>query len=253
MAHQPAHVPQFGNWDANDEVPFTVVFDNARAGKGGVKMLNPNDPAENPAAFGLSNEDASQSEEIPSKQQPAVETGSGVPTRRQSGDGQGYYRAGAADGYKRGSSAGGARENAGAEESPNHQIYQGRLGNRPGSPYWERKNPPEGGNAFAPSTPGKSRLHPGSTRANETPDRAAALPKFGAWDENDPSAGEGFTVIFNQARNEKKTGGPVRIPALQGESPAKFNYGDGNKQAQTSHHHGKKSSFWSCCLGSQTD
>lgn len=247
MANRPSHVPQFGNWDANDQVPFTVVFDNARAGKGGGKMFNPNDPEENPAAFGLKSEDSFQSEEIdpiPSKQQRGVET-----ARRQSGDA--YARAGGADGSRRGPGGGGGRENTGSEESPNHQIYQGRLGNRPGSPYWERKNPSEGGNAIAPSTAGKSRLRPGS-RPDETPDRGAALPKFGAWDENDPSAGEGFTVIFNQARNEKKTGGPVRIPAHQGESPANLNYGDGYKQAPNSQHQRKKSSFWSCCMGSQT-
>ncbi|CAH8300396.1 unnamed protein product [Eruca vesicaria subsp. sativa] len=33
------------------------------------------------------------------------------------------------------------------------------------------------------------------------------LPKFGEWDVNDPSSAEGFTVIFNKARNEKKGGG----------------------------------------------
>ncbi|KAJ1386155.1 RIN4, pathogenic type III effector avirulence factor Avr cleavage site [Sesbania bispinosa] len=33
------------------------------------------------------------------------------------------------------------------------------------------------------------------------------LPKFGEWDVNDPASAEGFTVIFNKARDEKKTGG----------------------------------------------
>ncbi|XP_010532965.1 PREDICTED: RPM1-interacting protein 4 [Tarenaya hassleriana] len=33
------------------------------------------------------------------------------------------------------------------------------------------------------------------------------LPKFGEWDVNDPASAEGFTVIFNKARNEKKGGG----------------------------------------------
>ncbi|KAD6453962.1 hypothetical protein E3N88_08668 [Mikania micrantha] len=32
------------------------------------------------------------------------------------------------------------------------------------------------------------------------------LPKFGDWDVNDPASAEGFTVIFNKARDEKKTG-----------------------------------------------
>ncbi|KAG5565442.1 hypothetical protein RHGRI_001358 [Rhododendron griersonianum] len=33
------------------------------------------------------------------------------------------------------------------------------------------------------------------------------LPKFGEWDVNDPASAKGFTVIFNKARDEKKTGG----------------------------------------------
>ncbi|XP_019463837.1 PREDICTED: RPM1-interacting protein 4-like [Lupinus angustifolius] len=39
------------------------------------------------------------------------------------------------------------------------------------------------------------------------------LPKFGEWDVNDPASAEGFTVIFNKARDEKKTaaGGSGRI------------------------------------------
>ncbi len=43
------HVPKFGNWDANANAPaYTAIFEYARAEKGG-KMINPNDPAENPA------------------------------------------------------------------------------------------------------------------------------------------------------------------------------------------------------------
>ena len=34
------------------------------------------------------------------------------------------------------------------------------------------------------------------------------LPKFGEWDVNDPASADGFTVIFNKAREEKKGGGP---------------------------------------------
>nr|XP_033517534.1 RPM1-interacting protein 4-like isoform X2 [Nicotiana tomentosiformis] len=46
---QGSHVPKFGNWDG-DNVPYTTYFENARKGKGG-KMINPNDPEENPEAF----------------------------------------------------------------------------------------------------------------------------------------------------------------------------------------------------------
>lgn len=38
------------------------------------------------------------------------------------------------------------------------------------------------------------------------------MPKFGDWDVNDPASAEGFTVIFNKARNEKKTGGSSQSP-----------------------------------------
>ncbi|KAB2057286.1 hypothetical protein ES319_A11G158700v1 [Gossypium barbadense] len=43
-------------------------------------------------------------------------------------------------------------------------------------------------------------------------DKGRPLPKFGEWDVNDPSSAEGFTVIFNKARNEKKTGGKIESP-----------------------------------------
>lgn len=38
-------------------------------------------------------------------------------------------------------------------------------------------------------------------------DRGRPLPKFGEWDVNNPASAEGFTVIFNKARDEKKTTG----------------------------------------------
>jgi RPM1-interacting protein 4 len=41
---QHSHVPKFGNWDDNDNIPYTVYFENARKDKGGVKIINPNDP-----------------------------------------------------------------------------------------------------------------------------------------------------------------------------------------------------------------
>ncbi|KAF3445275.1 hypothetical protein FNV43_RR14970 [Rhamnella rubrinervis] len=43
-------------------------------------------------------------------------------------------------------------------------------------------------------------------------EKGIPLPKFGEWDVNDPASAEGFTVIFNKARNEKKTGGKPDSP-----------------------------------------
>ncbi|KAM1427101.1 hypothetical protein ACFX14_019261 [Malus domestica] len=44
-------------------------------------------------------------------------------------------------------------------------------------------------------------------------EKGVPLPKFGEWDVNDPVSAEGFTVIFNKARIEKKTGGRPDSPS----------------------------------------
>ncbi|XP_039043480.1 protein NOI4-like [Hibiscus syriacus] len=41
------------------------------------------------------------------------------------------------------------------------------------------------------------------------------LPKFGEWDVNDPASAEGFTAIFNIARDEKRSGGRVTVVATE--------------------------------------
>jgi len=50
-------------------------------------------------------------------------------------------------------------------------------------------------------------------------DNGRPLPKFGEWDVNDPASAEGFTVIFNKARNEKKTGGNPESPGKTASEP----------------------------------
>ncbi|KAK4369534.1 hypothetical protein RND71_013326 [Anisodus tanguticus] len=49
--------------------------------------------------------------------------------------------------------------------------------------------------------------------SNHQQEKGQPLPKFGEWDVNDPASAEGFTVIFNKARNEKKTGGNPESPS----------------------------------------
>ncbi|CAD6262242.1 unnamed protein product [Miscanthus lutarioriparius] len=39
------------------------------------------------------------------------------------------------------------------------------------------------------------------------------LPKFGEWDVKNPATSEGFTVIFQKARDGKKTTGPGNVRA----------------------------------------
>ncbi|XWS76077.1 hypothetical protein CRYUN_Cryun01aG0146200 [Craigia yunnanensis] len=45
---QRSHVPKFGNWESEESVPYTAYFDKARQGRSGGKIINPNDPQENP-------------------------------------------------------------------------------------------------------------------------------------------------------------------------------------------------------------
>lgn len=78
-----------------------------------------------------------------------------------------------------------------------------------------------------------------------TSDKGGALPKFGAWDEQDPSSGDSFTTIFNNARKEK-LGGPAR---LQAKSPAKMQQGDAPNETGKAEPQ-KKFSIWGCCFGS---
>ncbi|CAF2328653.1 unnamed protein product [Brassica napus] len=59
-------------------------------------------------------------------------------------------------------------------------------------------------------------------------DKGRPLPKFGEWDVNDPASAEGFTVIFNKARDEKKTGGKPGSPGKSTEGHAKSGGGGGD-------------------------
>ncbi|OAY55278.1 protein NOI4 isoform X2 [Manihot esculenta] len=67
-------------------------------------------------------------------------------------------------------------------------------------------------------------------------DTGRPLPKFGEWDVNDPASAEGFTVIFNKARDEKKTGGKP-------ESPEKT-----DRHIKPGVDPGKPQKKWFCCI-----
>ncbi|KAJ4730244.1 RPM1-interacting protein 4-like [Melia azedarach] len=68
-------------------------------------------------------------------------------------------------------------------------------------------------------------------------EKGGPLPKFGEWDVNDPASAEGFTVIFNKARNEKKTGGKLDSPV---KDDSQFKHGAVLGKPQS-----KK---WFCCM-----
>ncbi|GMI69165.1 hypothetical protein like AT2G04410 [Hibiscus trionum] len=67
-------------------------------------------------------------------------------------------------------------------------------------------------------------------------EKGRALPKFGEWDVNNPASAEGFTVIFNKARNEKKAGTKIDLPATN----------DPTRKQEASP--GKPTKKWLCCV-----
>lgn len=44
--------------------------------------------------------------------------------------------------------------------------------------------------------------------------RATAVPKFGEWDATDPKFSPGYTVIFNQVKEDKKASGAAHLPTV---------------------------------------
>ncbi|XP_047318160.1 RPM1-interacting protein 4-like isoform X2 [Impatiens glandulifera] len=54
----------------------------------------------------------------------------------------------------------------------------------------------------APSTPGRSRLR--QIPISEDTSDQSAVPRFGDWDETDPTAAEGFTEVFDRVRQERQ-------------------------------------------------
>ncbi|XP_065878156.1 RPM1-interacting protein 4-like [Euphorbia lathyris] len=164
---QRSHVPKFGNWES-DNIPYTAYFENARKDKTGVNqnvMINPNDPQQNPQAF-LNFGRESQVELSFSQKKINIAT-----TSSESGQSSDYYSA-----LRRPGKSDSTEEGHGSSISTSSVVSRNH-----------RKT---------------SESHPS---ANNRHERAASIPKFGAWDEADPSSGVGFTVIFNKVKEEKRT------------------------------------------------
>ncbi|CAH1419485.1 unnamed protein product [Lactuca virosa] len=208
-------VPKFGNWESEDNVPYTVYFDKARKGKTGGKMINPNDPQENPEMF------ADKTPPTPPRSRPQPEEPVGRRAVRPSREENEYQppndtagrRTSGGSAYQRGGQGTAAgrpvKQSAGSENSfdrsPLHPHYQAKVtaGKGSGSPAYEGKNSYDSSHG----TPSRSRMKP--ARGEDSPDRGAAVPRFGEWDENNPSSADNYTHIFNKVREERVTGSPM--------------------------------------------
>lgn len=233
---QRSHVPKFGNWENEENVPYTAYFDKARKGRTGTTMINPNDPEENPdvpsdysssadtsltkknggpkpaepgAGAVRSAHERQRSREDSDLRQfanaPANHNNLGRRTsydltnQRHGGGGRGAV---SGDAHRRP-----ARHSTGSEQSiEKSPLHRHARATGRDSPSWEGKSSHEGSHG----TPGRSRLKP---RGDETPDHGAAVPKFGEWDETNPASADGFTHIFNKVREERQIGaGRVGTP-----------------------------------------
>ncbi|KAG6411887.1 hypothetical protein SASPL_124540 [Salvia splendens] len=177
-----SNVPKFGNWENQDNVPYTVYFEKARKNKG--------EPDRRGATGSRPERRLSKEEDVDSRNSSENPGPRAVSESSYSGRGQRVARP--------------ARASAGSEQSfdrsPLHQRkVVGGLGSS--SPAWEGKSHDNSSHG----TSGRSKLRP-TSRGDESPDKGAAVPRFGEWDENNPQAAENFTHIFKKVREERNTG-----------------------------------------------
>lgn len=157
-------MPKFGNWETEEDIPYTAYFENPRRVSSSEKV-NPNKSPDNPNL--VSRFEARRGSE---KQEHMVKQEDGEHNVRS------YDSPSRPNGGRRASvnspkrvariNGGGFRS---ADNSPMHPHYQAKKGSTVSSPSRERKGPSDGnGNlGLAPSTPGRSRLRT-VVRGNET-------------------------------------------------------------------------------------
>lgn len=221
-------MPQFGRWENDGSVPYTQYFEDARKEKNSIKMINPNDPLENPDAFRQhdppghtfppkapsnqgsarakherrkSRDDDKGHQTVNSMSTESLSTqkvASGSPNQRFD---QGNF----GEPQRRSSRNNGELEYS-IERSPLHSHVHSQSASKGGvsSPSRERRASSEK-HGLAPNTPGRTRMKP-SDRNDYSVDKGSTVPKFGEWDVMDPASADSYSYIFNQVREEKHSG-----------------------------------------------
>ncbi|KAF5474904.1 hypothetical protein F2P56_006757 [Juglans regia] len=191
---QHSRVPKFGNWESGD-IAYTAYFENVRKERTGVLRMNPNDPEENPEAF--VNADYS-----------IVQAPLHVNSRKSIISPVENNHVVAGKVRHRGNHRSHLTSESGSDRSNSDSSLMQHSHRRDKSDK-KKSSLAEG---ISNSSSGHSR-HP--TRSDPPHHREASVPKFGAWDEADPSSGDGFTVIFNKVKEEKQIASshyPVNVP-----------------------------------------
>ncbi|CAH8373879.1 unnamed protein product [Eruca vesicaria subsp. sativa] len=170
-----SNVPKFGNWEEEEDVPYTDYFENAnRARAPGGSVVNPND-------LGSYSNLQSQSPPPPPRTKPEE-----VEPLRRSHE---RMRSPGASELKQFGDAGGGS----SKEADNKR--QGRdFQNNDYDKSSLHKNAYDG--------TGRTKSKP-NLRAVESLEKVTVVPKFGDWDENNPASADGYTHIFNKVREER--------------------------------------------------
>ncbi|KAM0947071.1 putative RPM1-interacting protein 4/NOI4 [Dioscorea sansibarensis] len=249
---QKAHVPKFGNWEIDDNVPYTQYFDNARIGNKYDGKFNPNDPYENPDAFKDSSpvqlrdtikpkfEDRRMKSRTPPSQGMKYKSELEDPKTKN----WQYENKGNNNNHLRPTSHYDSKPQKPAL-SPPQRRYGDKISDdqlqKPNRTYggyefdpapfrhrrqtrsankghgfspssWEERGSGEASYGFAPNTSSVSKMWPVG-RGNETNGRTSVVPKFGEWDECDPSSADGYSHVFSRMKEEKQTSS-AKVPVI---------------------------------------
>ncbi|CAH8383654.1 unnamed protein product [Eruca vesicaria subsp. sativa] len=168
-------VPKFGNWEGEENVPYTAYFEKARKGRApGGRVMNPNDPEDN----------SDSQSQAPSRPKPEeVDPVRRSRERTRSPEESELKQFG-------GDGSGSSNDKRQGRTSQNNSYDKSPL----------HKNSYDG--------TGRSKPKP-NLRADESPENVTVVPKFGDWDENNPASADGYTHIFNKVREERSTGANV--------------------------------------------
>nr|GEX31425.1 RPM1-interacting protein 4-like isoform X2 [Tanacetum cinerariifolium] len=187
---QKSQVPKFGNWEDQEEVPYTAYFERAtkdRNAKTTPQFLDPS--SNNGPSFKNQEESKVKNREFTKSQLEILKDQDSPRANQKSRISQEEvdlrYSTESSTNPKRVS-----RQSVGSNHSFGNNVSLSS----------------EGSYGAASSTPGRSRLRQG-TRGDETPDDGPVIPKFGDWDDNDPTSGERYTQVFNKVREDKHGGG----------------------------------------------
>ncbi|KAG0489406.1 hypothetical protein HPP92_008217 [Vanilla planifolia] len=221
-------VPKFGNWENDRSVPYTQYFDKARKGKSSTKLINPNDPLQNPEAFydidiPVHNLEASpmvkhsrhkvQEEVNTQKAVSSMTTEASSANKHASNQPKQQRERELSGDHRRRTSRNNSGQEPSVERSPHHPRLHVRAASKGGvfSPSREKRSSLEK-HGLAPSTPGRTKMKPDDRRSNHSLDKGSAVPKFGEWDVMDPASADSYSYIFNQVREEKQSGS--KLPSM---------------------------------------